>query len=105
LPIYAGLYWQAFLVLRGERPAISALRVAAGPGGSPFFYSETEERPIPFSAIERYARAVGISGATFSRLVRFVTALDDEERAVLRDLRAGMVAGGDDDNEAGRNGP
>jgi hypothetical protein len=70
--------WEAFCALSGDRVWLMA--GFAVPMGATII--EPRPGPIPFSAIDRYARRYDISGSAFDLLVRLVALIDLEYRAI-----------------------
>lgn len=94
LPAYAGAYFEAFRLLQHDREVATELRMVAIEG-VPVAQSIQIERPIPFAAIDRYARRYAIEGERFDRLARLIRAMDDEYRMVAAERRAGEIGTSD----------
>ncbi|TMQ24158.1 MAG: hypothetical protein E6J90_08870 [Deltaproteobacteria bacterium] len=100
LPDYATRYMRAFNALRDDRPYATMLRVVAA-GATPLMYSEIHELPIARLTLEAYADRAGLAGTMRARFVRLLTALDDEYRAALAELRSQTMTTQEDENDDG----
>lgn len=65
-------YWQAWNALRYDRPFVGQTGI---------------EMPIPYTAVDAYARRNGIDGEAFDKLFRFISEIDFAYLEVIAEER------------------